>query len=96
MKKAFLLLLLSLLLCACVSAFPAREKAASMTSEEATKVFEKKTRVEVMKHWGKPDSMLSGFFGDIYVYERKLIVFYYDENERITNVLIGDKDPSLE
>ena len=37
-----------------------------------------KTEQEINDNWGEPDSMLSGFYGDIYVYEERQIVIYYD------------------
>ncbi len=50
-----------------------------------------KTEQEINDNWGEPDSMLSGFYGDIYVYEERQIVIYYDGDSKVVNVRIWEK-----
>ena len=62
-----------------------------MDNEEAEKLLVGKTAQEIKENWGEPDSMLSGFYGDIYEYEGKLIFIYYDGDHKVVNVRIGDQ-----
>lgn len=91
MKRTVLIILALLLLSACSSSFPSKKQISALTNEEAEKLLTGKTAQEIKKNWGEPDSMLSGFYGDIYVYEEKLIVIYYDGDSKVINVRIGDK-----
>ena len=78
LKRALLVTLVLLLLAGCSSAFPSIKQISSLTDEEAEKLLIGKTEQEINDNWGEPDSMLSGFYGDIYVYEERQIVIYYD------------------
>ena len=95
MKKALIVLLVLWIIAgipsSCAASFPKKENVAALSSEEATNVLKGKTEKEIHDHWGEPDSMLSGFYGDIYVYNDKLIVIFYDDGEVVTDVLISDK-----
>ena len=95
MKKstAFILVLVMItaLLFSCSLSFPTKEKVAERTSEEATKLLKDKTAKEIYDHWGTPDDTLSGFYGDIYVYNGKTITIYYDADSKVTDVLVTDK-----
>ncbi|MBQ7668524.1 MAG: hypothetical protein IJS47_04290 [Clostridia bacterium] len=62
-----------------------------MSREEATEALKDKTEKEINNNWGKPDGMLSGFYGDIYVFNDKQIVIYYDSDSKVTDVVVFDK-----
>lgn len=62
-----------------------------MTREEATELLKNKTEEEIHDNWGEPDDILSGFYGDIYLYNGKSIVIYYDNDSNVTDVLVSDK-----
>lgn len=69
----------------CAASFPAKEKVAAMTSEDATKALAGKTEQEVHDNWGEPDSFFSGFYGDIYICDDKCIGVYYDfDSKQVT------------
>ena len=59
-------------------------------AEEAAKALKGRTEQELRNNWGLPDGMLSGFYGDIYEYNGKTIVIYYDADSSVTDVLISD------
>ena len=84
------LAMLAVILSSCAAAFPEKEQIASLSGEEATKVLKDRTEKEISDHWGEPDGMLSGFYGDIYVYNDRQIVIYYDGDSRVTDVLVSD------
>ena len=91
-KTLLLLLILALafMLSSCAGAFPKKEKIAALSAEEAAKALKGRTEQEIRNNWGLPDGMLSGFYGDIYEYNGKTIVIYYDADNRVTDVLISD------
>ncbi|MBR4910829.1 MAG: hypothetical protein IKZ47_05875 [Clostridia bacterium] len=95
MKKSVIVLLILLgiavLFSSCAAAFPKKEKIAALSSEEATKALKDKTAKDLNDNWGKPDGMLSGFYGDIYECNGKDIVIYYDADNKVTDVLVSDK-----
>ena len=62
-----------------------------LSREEATEALKDKTRKEINNNWGKPDDILSGFYGDIYIYNDKQIVIYYDGDSNVKDVLVSDK-----
>ena len=86
----FALAMLAVILSSCAAAFPEKEQIAALSGEEATKVLKDRPEREISDHWGEPDGMLSGFYGDIYVYNDKQIVIYYDGDSRVTDVLVSD------
>ena len=93
-KGAMILLVLWMIigiLSSCAGSFPKKESIATRSSEEATKVLKDKTEKEINENWGNPDGMLSGFYGDIYEYNDKRIVIYYDTDSKVTDVLVSDK-----
>ena len=59
-----------------------------MTNEEATEALAGKTEQEIRDKWGEPQSLLSGLWGDIYVYDENEIVIYYDTNGTVSDVRI--------
>ena len=79
------------ILVSCSASFPKKESVVTLSSEEATKALKGKTEKEINDNWGEPEGMLSGFYGDIYEYNGKLIVIYYDAGSKVTDVLISDK-----
>ncbi len=83
--------MLAVILSACTAAFPKKESVLTLSKEEATRVLKDKTQKEIIDHWGEPDGMLSGFYGDIYEYDDKLIVIYYDADRKVTDILVSDK-----
>ena len=91
MKRTVLVILTLLLLSACSSSFPSKKQISAMTNEDAEKLLARKTAQDIKDNWGEPDSMLSGFYGDIYVYEGRQIVIYYDGNSKVSNVRIWDQ-----
>ena len=95
MKKSALIVLalviVTVLLSSCTASFPTKERVVTLTSEEATKILRNKTAKEIYDSWGEPDSILSGFYGDIYICDGKSIVIYYDADSKVTDVLIDDK-----
>ena len=93
MKKivSALVLLMIVILSSCAGSFPEKSSIVMLSSKDATEVLKNKTEKEINNDWGKPDGMLSGFYGDIYEYDDKLIVIYYDADSKVTDVLISDK-----
>ncbi len=96
MKKGaivlLVLLMIAVILSSCAASFPKKESIVTLSSEEATKALKDRTEKEINDHWGKPDGMLSGFYGDIYDYNEKHIVIYYDPvSKAVTDVLVSDK-----
>ena len=95
MKKGAIVLLVLLMivviLSSCAASFPNKESIVTLSSEEATKFLSDKTEKEINDNWGQPDGVLSGFYGDIYDCEDKRIVIYYEDDGRVTDVLITDK-----
>ena len=91
LKRALLVTLVLLLLAGCSSAFPSIKQISSLTDEEAENLLMGKTEQEIIDNWGEPDSMLSGFYGDIYVYEERQIVIYYGGDSKVVNVRIWEK-----
>lgn len=85
------LLMAVVMLSSCTTSFPKKESVAVLSNEEAAKVLKDKTRKDIIDRWGNPDGELSGIYGDIYEYNSKLIVIYYDSDSIVTNVLISDK-----
>ncbi|MBR5410930.1 MAG: hypothetical protein IK104_09680 [Clostridia bacterium] len=85
------LLMTAVILFSCAASFPKKEDIITLSSEEATKALKDKTEKEINDNWGEPDGMLSGFYGDIYDYNGKRIVIYYDADSKVTDVLISDK-----
>ena len=85
------LLMAVVILSSCTTSFPQKESVAALSNEEATEVLKDKTRKDIIDNWGNPDGVLSGFYGDTYVYNSKLIVVYYDSDSKVTDVLISDK-----
>ena len=80
------------ILSSCGASFPKKESIVALSSEEATRVLKDKTEKEVCDNWGKPDGVLSGFYGGTYNYNDKQIVIYYDFNSKVvTYVLVSDK-----
>ena len=93
-KRAIVLLVIltvAFVISSCAVSFPEKESIAALSSEEATKALKGKTEKEIGDNWGEPDGMLSGFYGDIFEYDGKQIVIYYDADSRITDVLVSDK-----
>ena len=87
-----LVLLMSVvILFSCAASFPKKEDIITLSSEEATKALKDKTEKEINDNWGEPDGILSGFYGDIYDYNGKRIVIYYDADSRVSDILISDK-----
>ena len=84
------LVIITVLLSSCMASFPTKERIASGTGEEATKLLKNKTAKEISDHWGEPDDTLSGFYGDIYIYNGKRIVIYYDADSKVTDVLVDE------
>ena len=95
MKKSVLLLsilmIITIILSSCTASFPSKENVAVLTREEATELLKNKTEKEIHDNWGEPDDILSGFYGDIYLYNDKSIVIYYDNDSNVTDVLVSDK-----
>ena len=94
MKKSalfvFAFVIIAVLLSSCAASFPTKAKAVTLTNEKAAVLLKDKTEKELRDHWGKPDDMLSGFYGDIYEYNGKSIVIYYDADSKVTDVLVSD------
>ncbi len=62
-----------------------------VSGEEATAILKGRTQKEMTGHWGEPDGVLSGFYGDIYICSDKQIVIYYDAGSKVTDVLVSDQ-----
>ena len=62
-----------------------------LTDERATNALKGKTEKEINENWGEPDRQLSGFYGDIYDYNDKQIVIYYNDDSIVTDVSILDQ-----
>ena len=93
-KRAIVLLVLLMIvviLSSCAEPFPKKESIVTLSSEKATKVLKGKTDEDIKDNWGKPDGILSGLYGDVYKYNDKLIVIYYDSDSKVTDVLVSDK-----
>ena len=95
MKKSalllFILLIVAIFLSSCTASFPSKDNIAMLTGEKATELLKDKTEKEIHDNWGEPDDSLSGFYGDVYLYNGKSIVIYFDNNSKVTNVLVFDK-----
>ena len=95
MKKRIAVLLISAMLVvtlsSCATSFPKKESIVMLSQKEATEILKGKTQKEVINNWGDPDAVLSGFYGDIYVYNDKQIVIYYDGDSKVADVLISDR-----
>ena len=95
MGKRILILLASvtavIVLSSCAASLPKKESIAKLTNEQAANVLKGKKETEIKANWGEPDGMLSGFYGDIYVYNGKQIVIYYDADCKVTNIMISDQ-----
>ena len=95
MKKSAIfviaLVMIFVFLSSCAASIPSKESVAAMISEEATKHLKEKTIEEIHHKWGEPDSMLSGFYGDIYIYNDKIIVIYYDNHSRVSEAVVSEK-----
>ena len=85
-----ILAMITALLFSCTASFPAKEKVAALTNEEATELLNGKTETEIHDSWGEPDDILSGFYGDIYVCGDMHIVIYYDGDSTVTDVHVFD------
>ena len=83
--------IITVLLSSCTVSFPTKAKVVTLSSEEAARILKDKTNKEINNNWGQPDDILSGFYGDIYEYNDKCIVIYYDADGRVTDVLVSDK-----
>ncbi len=47
---------------------------------------------ELVAAWGKPDGMLSGFWGDVwYLDDHKEIIVYYDRDGAVENIRITER-----
>ena len=87
----FAFVIIAVLLSSCAASFPTKAKAVTLTSEKAAELLKNKTEKEIHDNWGQPDGMLSGFYGDIYEYNGKSIVIYYDADSKVTDVLVSDQ-----
>lgn len=90
-KTLFVFMMIVVILSSCATSFPKKESIVMMSREEATEALKDKTEKEINNNWGKPDGMLSGFYGDIYVFNDKQIVIYYDSDSKVTDVVVFDK-----
>ncbi len=84
------LVMTSVFLSSCAASISSKESVAALTSEEATKLLKDKTEEEIHHKWGEPDGMLSGFYGDIYIYNEKIVVIYYDNSSMVSEVVVSD------
>ena len=97
MKKGliFIVVLSSFFVLTGCSKLPALEKVFTWSEAEANKKLFNVRREKILKAWGQPDSMLSGFYGDIYLNPgdtNRMIVIYYDGNtETVTDVKFSDR-----
>lgn len=96
-KKIFAILtaitVVAVLLSACATSFPTKEKITALKTEEASKLLIDKTQQEIHDNWGIPDSVFSGLYGDIYSYDNKCIGIYYDyDSKQVTDIVIWTKD----
>ena len=81
-----------MMLSSCTASLPKKENIVTLTNEQAANALKGKTEKEINDKWGEPDGMLSGFYGDIYVYNGKQIVIYYDAEGKVTDIRISDKE----
>ena len=93
MKKRTLGLLafmiIVIILSSCTASFPKKESVVTLPSEQVTEALKNKTQKEIYDNWGKPDGILSGLYGDVYEYNDKRIVIYYDADSKVTDVLVS-------
>ena len=93
-KRSLILLVLVMaviVLSSCAESFPKKESVIMLTDERATNALKGKTEKEINENWGEPDRQLSGFYGDIYDYNDKQIVIYYNDDSIVTDVSILDQ-----
>ena len=66
-----------------------------MTEQKASQKLFNISQEAIRKAWGEPDSMFSGFYGDIYINPEnpdKLIGIYYDgDTKTVINVVFFDR-----
>ena len=84
------LVMVVIILSSCAASFPKKEIIAALSGEKAADALKDRTKKEINDNWGKPDGILSGFYGDIYEYNSKQIVIYYDGDSSVTDVLVFD------
>ena len=62
--------------------------------EEFTQALAGRDREDIVDAWGEPNSMLSGFYGDIWqAGEELIVVVYYDrDSNMVTDVIAGKPD----
>ena len=97
MKRSiiFVIVIASFLVLSGCSKVPSLKKIFTMSEAEANKTLFNVHRDSIRKTWGEPESMFSGFYGDIYRNPQdsnKLIGIYYDgDTETATDVKFFDR-----
>jgi hypothetical protein len=80
-----------MMLSSCTASLPKKENIVTLTNEQAANALKGKTEKEINENWGEPDRQLSGFYGDIYDYNDRQIVIYYNDDSIVTDVRILDQ-----
>ena len=65
--------------------FPDRAAVSAMGQEAAEAALLGRERQEILRAWGEPDGMLSGFFGDVYHLDGASRVIVYYDTEPMNN-----------
>jgi hypothetical protein len=79
------------LLASCKASFPTKEEVASLSNEDAAELLTGRTGKEIFLNWGKPDVSFSGLYGGIYDSSGKCIAIYFDDSDRVKDVIVFDK-----
>ncbi len=70
---------------------PEKRERCSVIKLRGGKSSKRQDKKDIIDSGQNPDGELSGLYGEIYEYNSKLIVIYYDSDSIVTNVLISDK-----
>ena len=75
---------------------PDRAAVSAMGQEAAEAALLGRERQEILRAWGEPDGMLSGFFGDVYHLDGASRVIVYYDTEPMNNGTAGSDTVPVE
>ena len=91
----YIVVVMALLVLAGCSGVPSLKKVFTLSEEKTNRKLFNVRQDTIRKTWGEPDSIFSGFYGDIYrnpENSNNLIDIYYDpDTKTVTNVVFFDR-----
>jgi|GEM_PF-4505371 len=94
MKRLFICLITLFLLCACGIRNITLEDAYASSRENLIKLLENRKREEINSLWGEPAGVVEGKEADVWSNGEHNIIIYYDDENVVSGVVIGDGETS--